>query len=143
MYSFKDLKVGSSFIEKRKISEKIIKSFAYASRDRNPIHLDEKFAKKTIFKGRIAHGILVASFISSLIGNKFPGPGTIYVSQNLIFKKPVRINDIVTVKVSVKKKIKRKGWCELLTTCLVKNKIVLEGIAVVVPPKKNYINISR
>ena len=136
MYSFEDLKIGNSYIEKRKVSEKMIKNFSNASGDKNPIHLDEKFAKKTIFRGKIAHGLLVGSFISSVIGNKFPGPGTIYVSQNLIFKKPVRINDIVIVKVSIKKKIKQKKWCELSTICFVKNKMVLEGAAVVIPPKK-------
>ena len=136
IYSFKDLKVGAFFVDKRKVSEKIVKQFADASGDRNPIHINEKFAKNTIFKTRIAHGMLIASFISSVIGNKFPGNGTIYVSQNLMFKRPVSINDTVVVKVSVKKKIKKKGWCELSTNCLVKNKIVLEGIAVVIPPKK-------
>ena len=136
MYSFEDLKIGNSYIEKRKVSEKMIKNFSNASGDKNPIHLDEKFAKKTIFQGKIAHGLLIGSFISSVIGNKFPGPGTIYVSQNLMFKRTVSINDTVVVKVSVKKKIKKKGWCELSTNCLVKNKIVLEGIAVVIPPKK-------
>ena len=135
MYSFENLKVGNSYIEKKKVSEKVVKSFAIASGDKNPIHLDKKFAEKTIFKGRIAHGMLIVSFISSVIGNKFPGPGTIYVSQNLIFKRPVRINDILTIKVSIKKKIKKKSWCELSTVCFVKNKLVLDGIAVVIPPK--------
>ena len=84
MYSFENLKVGNSYIEKKRVSEKVVKSFAIASGDKNPIHLDKKFAEKPIFKGRIAHGMLIVSFISSVIGNKFPGPGTIYVSQNLI-----------------------------------------------------------
>jgi 3-hydroxybutyryl-CoA dehydratase len=80
--------------------------------------------------------MLIASFISSVIGNKFPGNGTIYVSQDLKFKRPVKINDIVKVKILVEKIISRKKWCQLKTVCFVKNKIVLEGTAVVVPPQK-------
>ena len=81
--------------------------------------------------------MLIASFISSVIGNKFPGNGTIYVSQNLKFMRPVKINDIVEVKIILEKKIPKKKWCQLKTLCFVKNKIVLEGIAVVIPPQKN------
>ena len=81
--------------------------------------------------------MLIASFISSVIGNKFPGNGTIYVSQNLKFKRPVKINDVVKIKITVEKKIIKKKWCQLNTSCFVKNKIVLEGTAVVIPPQKN------
>ena len=137
MYSFEDLKIGQSFIKKYKVTEKTIKNFAHASGDKNPLHLSEKFAKNTIFKTRIAHGMLIVSFISSVIGNKFPGPGTIYVSQDLNFLRPVKINDIVKIKVIVEKLISKKKWCQLKTLCSVKNKIVLEGTAVVIPPKKN------
>ena len=133
---FNNLKVNQSYTESIKVTETIIKRFASASKDKNPIHLNEKFAKKTIFKTRIAHGMLIASFISSVIGNKFPGQGTIYVSQNLEFKRPVKINDIVKIKVVLEKKIEKKRWCQLKTICFVKNKIVLDGIAVVIPPNK-------
>ena len=80
--------------------------------------------------------MLIASFISSVIGNKFPGNGTIYVSQNLKFKRPVKINDVVKIKIIVEKKILKKKWCQLKTLCFVKNKIVLEGTAIVIPPQK-------
>ena len=80
--------------------------------------------------------MLIASFISSVIGNKFPGPGTIYISQNLNFLKPVKINDIVKIIVTLKRKIKKKKWCQLSTICYVRNKVVLEGTAVVIPPKR-------
>tara|TARA_B100000378_G_C17850352_1_gene344882 strand:+ start:200 stop:613 length:414 start_codon:yes stop_codon:yes gene_type:complete len=136
MYSFENLKIGKSFTEIKKVSEKKIIDFSIASGDKNPIHLNTKYAKKTFFKERIAHGMLIASFISSVIGNKFPGPGTIYISQNLNFLKPVKINDIVKIIVTLKRKIKKKKWCQLSTICYVRNKVVLEGTAVVIPPKR-------
>ena len=133
---FNDLKQNQSYTDSIKVTSERIKKFASASEDKNPIHLSEKFAKNTIFKTRIAHGMLIASFISSVIGNKFPGNGTIYVSQSLKFKRPVRINDIVRIKIILEKKILKKKWCQLKTQCFVKNKIVLEGTAVVIPPQK-------
>ena len=133
---FNDLKKNQFYSDSIKITDASIKKFAGASGDRNPIHLNEKFAKKTIFKTRIAHGMLIASFISSVIGNKFPGNGTIYVSQTLKFKRPVKINDLVKIKINVQKKILKKKWCELQTLCFVKNKVVLEGTAIVIPPQK-------
>jgi len=133
---FDNLKKNQSYTDRIKVTDMSIKKFASASGDKNPIHLNETFAKNTIFKSRIAHGMLIASFISSVIGNKFPGNGTIYVSQDLKFKRPVKINDIVKVKILVEKIISRKKWCQLKTLCFVKNKIVLEVTAVVVPPQK-------
>ena len=100
---FNNLKKNQSYTDSVKVTDISIKKFASASGDKNPIHLNEKFAKNTIFKSRIAHGMLIASFISSVIGNKFPGNGTIYVSQTLKFKRPVKINDLVKIKVNVKK----------------------------------------
>ena len=133
---FDNLRKNQSYTDNVKVTAVNIKKFASASGDKNPIHLNEKFAKNTIFKSRIAHGMLIASFISSVIGNKFPGNGTIYVSQSLNFKRPVKINDIVKVKVILEKKILKKKWCKLKTLCSVKNKIVLEGNAIVIPPQK-------
>ena len=133
---FNKLKINQSYTESIKVSDANIKKFASASGDKNTIHLNENFAKNTIFKTRIAHGMLIASFISSVIGNKFPGNGTIYVSQTLKFKRPVKINDLVKIKISVQKKILKKKWCELQTLCFVKNKVVLEGTAIVIPPQK-------
>ena len=135
-FYFDKLKVKQSYTESIKVTEEKIKKFAIASGDKNPIHLNENFAKKTIFKTRIAHGMLIASFISSVIGNKFPGNGTINVSQVLKFKRPVKINDLVKVKIIIVKKILKKKWCELQTVCFVKNNVVLDGTAVVIPPQK-------
>tara|TARA_Y100000590_G_C15442042_1_gene909244 strand:+ start:80 stop:499 length:420 start_codon:yes stop_codon:yes gene_type:complete len=132
---FNNLKINQSYTDSIKVTNTIIKKFASASGDRNPIHLNKQFAEKSIFKTRIAHGMLVASFISSVIGNKFPGNGTIYVSQSLNFKKPVRINDVVKIKIIVEKKILKKKWCQLKTLCFVNKNIVLEGTAIVIPPQ--------
>tara|TARA_B100000029_G_scaffold501619_2_gene575420 strand:+ start:2059 stop:2475 length:417 start_codon:yes stop_codon:yes gene_type:complete len=135
VFYFNDLKVNQKYIENIKVTSSNIKKFAEASGDKNPIHLNENFAKKTIFKTRIAHGMMIAAFISSVIGNKFPGNGTIYVSQDLNFKRPVKINDVVKVQIIVEKKLLKKNWCKLKTLCFVKDKIVLEGVAVVIPPQ--------
>ena len=110
---FNNLKKNQSYTDSIKVTDVSIKKFSSASGDRNPIHLNEKFAKNTIFKSRIAHGMLIASFISSVIGNKFPGNGTIYVSQNLKFKRPVKINDVVKIKIIVEKKILKKNGVNL------------------------------
>ena len=123
---FNNLKENQSYTDSIKVTDASIKKFSSASGDRNPIHLNEKFAKNTIFKSRIAHGMLIASFVSSVIGNKFPGNGTIYVSQALKFKRPVKINDVVKIKIIVEKIILKKKWCQLKTLCFVKNKIVLQ-----------------
>ena len=120
---FNNLKENQFYTDSVKVTDTNIKKFASASGDNNPIHLNEEFAKKTIFKSRVAHGMLIASFISSVIGNKFPGNGTIYVSQNLKFKRPVKINDVVKIKITVEKKIIKKKWCQLNTSCFVKNKM--------------------
>ena len=127
MYSFENLKIGKSFTELNKVTEKRIIDFSIASGDKNPVHINAKYAKKTFFKERIAHGMLIASFISSVIGNKFPGPGTIYVSQDLNFLRPVKINDIVKIKVIVEKLISKKKWCQLKTLCSVKKKNSFRG----------------
>ena len=106
---FNNLRKNQSYTDNINVTDLSIKKFASASGDKNPIHLNEKFAKNTIFKSRIAHGMLIASFISSVIGNKFPGNGTIYVSQNLKFKRPVKINDVVKIKIIVEKIILKKN----------------------------------
>ena len=135
LFYFENLRVNQKYSENIKVTSSNIKKFAEASGDKNPIHLNENFAKKTIFKTRIAHGMMIAAFISSVIGNKFPGNGTIYVSQDLNFKRPVKINDVVKVQIIVEKKLLKKNWCKLKTLCFVKDKIVLEGVAVVIPPQ--------
>ncbi len=128
---YKDIQVGDEAIYTRTITEKDIELFGKVSGDRNPIHFNEDFAKKTIFKGRIAHGLLTASFISTALAEKLPGPGSIYLKQTLIFKKPVRIGDTITVILKVIEKNDEKKRITLKTTCInQKNEVVLDGEAV-------------
>ena len=84
-----EYKIGDLYSKKFQISEDMINGFAKYTGDKNPVHLNEEFASKTIFKTRIAHGFLVGSLISSVLGNDFPGNGTIYLSQSMKFMKPV------------------------------------------------------
>src|SRR6478752_6449392 len=101
-YGFADLRVGMCATLARTVTEADIVLFAAVSGDNNAIHINEEFAAGTIFKGRIAHGMLSASVISAAIANKLPGPGSIYVSQSLRFRAPVRAGDTVHARVSVK-----------------------------------------
>lgn len=110
------------------MTEKMIKDFAKVSGDFNPIHIDEGYAKNTIFGKRISHGMLVGSFISNVIANKLPGPGTIYLSQNFSFKNPVFIGDEITAIVEVLEKKEQKPIYRLKTTCVNQDdKVVIEG----------------
>ena len=129
MASIEELQVGQSDTYERIVTEKDIEDFAKISGDNNPVHLDEDFAKTTIFKGRIAHGMLAASFISTTVGTKLPGYGAIYISQNLKFKGPVRIGDKVITTATIKDiNIERKR-VTMLTKCAVGDKIVVDGQA--------------
>ena len=116
------------------ISEDNIRKFSEVSGDNNPIHIDDDFAKTTMFGGRICHGMLIGSYISAIIGTEFPGAGTIYLSQTLTFKKPVRIGDTITITVSYVDNVK-KNWIKLETRVFDQNnELVIEGYAIVIPP---------
>ena len=101
-FFIEDLQLNQTDKIERKITEKDIDNFAKLTGDNNPVHTNLDFAKKTIFKQKVAHGFLSASLISTLIATKLPGPGSIYLSQNLKFLAPVFIDDLVRVKVTVK-----------------------------------------
>jgi 3-hydroxybutyryl-CoA dehydratase len=133
--TFDDVAEGMSGTFTKTVSENDIRDFAAASGDINPIHLDEAYAKTTMFGGRIAHGILTAGMISAAFGTVFPGPGWIYVDQYLKFKGPVRIGDAVTATVTATKRIVEKGFIEFTTICRVGDKIVLEGTATLMAPR--------
>ena len=121
---------GQTSSMKKIFTEKDVKTFSNISMDKNPIHLDEKFAKKSIFKTRIVHGILVSSLISSVIANKLPGPGSIYLNQTLNFIKPVFLGDEITASVTISKYNPEKNNFFLKTTCTNQdNKIVIDGNA--------------
>jgi 3-hydroxybutyryl-CoA dehydratase len=135
-YSIEEMQVGmEAFIEKP-VTEADIEIFAELTGDHNPVHLDETYAQTTFFKGRIAHGMLSAGFISAVIGTRLPGPGAIYMSQTLRFLAPVRIGDQVRTVVRVealdlpKKRGQLRCWCE------VEGKKVVEGEALVYVPAR-------
>ncbi len=118
------------------ISESDIYLFAGLTGDLNPAHINEEYAKNTFFKTRIAHGILQAGFISAAIGMQLPGPGTIYIRQELNFLAPVRVGDTITARVEVSELNTEKNRVILNTTCSNQNgEVVLDGQALVSPPK--------
>ena len=133
-YCFEDLKEGMTAIFGKTITEADIYTFAGVSGDTNPVHLNEEYAKSTMFKGRIAHGMIGASFISAVLGTKLPGPGAVYRSQTLNFLAPVRIGDDVIVTVEVVKLIADRRKVHLHCEAVVNGQPVLEGEAVVSMP---------
>ena len=142
-YYLEDLAVGMSDSYARTITDTDITLFAGISGDTNPVHLNPEFARQTVFKGTVAHGFLTASFLSAVIGTKLPGPGCIYLSQNLRFKAPVKAGDTVRARATITEIILKKKHVHLKTECLVDEKIVVEGEAVVmVLPKTKLANAS-
>ena len=126
-----DLKPGQTAETAHTVTEADVTRFAEVSGDFNPLHMDAAYAASTPFKSRIAHGMLSAAFISAALGGKLPGPGAIYVSQSLQFKRPVRIGDEVTTRIEVVSTDERRGLATLKTTCSVNGKTVVAGEAVV------------
>jgi 3-hydroxybutyryl-CoA dehydratase len=127
---------GMSAVFSKTVTEADIVLFAGITGDTNPVHLDEEFAKPTMFKGRIAHGMLTAGFISAVFGTKLPGPGCVYISQNLKFKAPVKIGDTVKARVTVSAIDQEKARVTFATTCHVGDKIVLDGEAQLMVPRR-------
>ena len=126
-YNIEDLQPGISACVSNTVTEADIVLFAGVSTDINPAHLDEDYAKGTQFGGRIAHGMLSASFISAVLANKLPGAGTIYLGQTLKFKAPVRIGDTVLATVTVSEVVAANKRCILDAVCTVNGKTVIEG----------------
>ena len=140
-FFIEDLQLNQTDKIERKITEKDIDNFAKLTGDNNPVHTNLDFAKKTIFKQKVAHGFLSASLISSLIATKLPGPGSIYLSQNLKFFAPVFIDDLVIVKVTVKEIDHEKKKVKLQTECFKNEKKIISGEAIVlVNSKKDFKN---
>lgn len=135
--SIDELKVGDSAQTSKTITEKDINDFAGVTGDFNPVHLDQAYAEKTIFKGRIAHGLLSVGLLSAVLGNILPGRGTIYISQEIKFLAPVRMGDTITAEVEVLELIQEKNRAKFRTTCANQDgKLVVDGIAWTMPPKK-------
>ncbi|MGH1418799.1 MAG: MaoC family dehydratase [Hyphomicrobiaceae bacterium] len=133
-YFFEDLKLGMEASITKSVTEEDIVAYAALSGDMNPVHLDAQYAAKTMFKQRIAHGILTAGYISAVFGMKMPGRGAIYISQTLNFKAPVFIGDDVTAKVKVVELVEGKKRVRFECTCFVGDKVVLTGEAVLMVP---------
>ena len=131
-----DLEVGQSAELTRTVQDGDLTAFAAITGDDNPLHLDEAYAAATPFKGRIAHGMLSAGYISAVLGTKLPGPGAIYVSQTLSFRRPVRIGDAVTASAAVTAIDAAKGRVTFATEARVAGKVVVEGEAVVAVPRR-------
>lgn len=133
-YYFEDLEIGMCDSYGKTVTDADVVMFAGISGDTNPVHLNHEFASQTPFEGRIAHGMLTASFISTVIGTKLPGPGCIYVAQGLRFKAPVKTGDTVVARVTITKLISERRFVELACVCTVGERVVLEGEATVMVP---------
>jgi 3-hydroxybutyryl-CoA dehydratase len=130
------LKVGDSAQFAKTVTESDIYLFAGITGDLNPAHINEVYAKTTLFKGRIAHGMLSAGFISAVLGTILPGPGTVYLHQELNFLDPVRIGDTITARVEVVQKLVKKNQVRMHTYCTNQDgRMVVEGEALVMAPK--------
>lgn len=130
--AFEDFKIGMKAQTSKTITETDVILFAGVSTDINPVHLDEETAKKGIFGKRVAHGILVSGLISAVLGNKLPGPGSIYMGQELKFLAPVFIGDTVTAEVEIIELIPEKSRIKLNTTCTNQDgKVVITGTALI------------
>lgn len=130
-YDVEDLTEGMSATFAKTITEADIILFAGASGDNNAIHINEEFARSTPFGGRIAHGFLTASTISAAIANRLPGPGAVYISQQMNFRAPVRPGDTVHATVTVKEVLREKARVKLETICRVGDTVVVDGEALV------------
>ena len=131
-----DLEIGMSRMQERKITQNDILLFSKVSGDENPVHLDEEYAKQTIFGRRIAHGMLTASLISAVIAEQLPGHGTVYLSQTLKFVRPVLPGQFVTTKVLVSHIEYSNRRTTLDCECKVDKKVVLAGEALVLAPSR-------
>jgi 3-hydroxybutyryl-CoA dehydratase len=133
-----DLEIGMTRSAARVIGDREIALFAEVSNDLNPVHLDDDYALTTMFEGRIAHGMLTAALISSVIGQQLPGHGTVYLKQNLTFLAPVRPGDRVEAEVSVTGIDLRRSRVTLDCRCRVGNTVVLKGDALVLAPSRKF-----
>ena len=129
-YYLEDLSVGMTSVFAKTVTEADIVMFAGISGDTNPVHINQLFAEGSMFKERIAHGMLSASFISTVVGTRLPGPGCIYVNQNLRFRAPVRAGDTVVARATVKEILPERRRVVLETVCTVGETVVIDGEAI-------------
>lgn len=133
-YYFEELAVGQTATYAKTVTDADIVLFAGVSGDTNPVHLNKEYAETTMFKDRIAHGMLSAGFISTVFGTKLPGPGAIYMSQTLAFKAPVKVGDTVVAKVELVELIPEKKRAKFKTTATVGSTVVVDGEAMLMVP---------
>jgi phosphate acetyltransferase len=136
---YDDLQVGQSASQSATLTHKAIRDFAEVTGDFNPAHLDPDYARTTIMKDVVGHGMWSGALFSRILGTQFPGPGTIYLGQTFKFRRPVYVNDVITATVTVTKKDDAKGMVWLDT--VVKNQkgeTVIEGEATILAPKTKF-----
>ncbi|WP_298839229.1 MaoC family dehydratase [uncultured Roseobacter sp.] len=133
-----DIEMGMSRYLQKVVTDEDIEMFAQISTDRNPVHLDDDYARDTIFGGRIAHGMLTAGLISAVIGEQLPGHGTVYLGQSLKFLAPVRPGDLVHAEVTVTDIDPAKRRVRMECQCSVDGKKVLAGEATVLAPSRKF-----
>lgn len=136
-YYLEDLTIGMESSYQKTITETDIDAFAALTGDTNPVHLDSEYAATTPFKARIAHGMLSAGLISTVLGTQLPGPGCIYLEQQIKFKAPVFIGDTLVATVTVEDINQRRGRVSLKTQCFVNTKLVADGAASMMVDKKS------
>ena len=129
------LSMGQTHQSKCTVTQEMVEEFAKATGDHNPIHLDESYARGTVFRARVAHGMLLAGILSGVLGMQFPGVGTIYLSQSLKFVKPVFLGDEVTWHIKIIELLKERNRARLETVCVnQRGETVVTGEALVMPP---------
>ena len=133
-YGIHEIEIGMSASISKTLTDKNIRAFADLSGDNNPVHIDEKYAKKSRYKKRISHGLLSSSLFSALFGTRIPGEGCVYASQKLNFKRPVYIGDTVTAEITVTNINLASKRVFFDTTCMVNSKIVIDGSAEIFIP---------
>lgn len=133
-----EMEIGMSRHVEKTITDRDIELFAEISTDRNPVHLDDDYARDTIFEGRIAHGMLTAGLISAVIGEQLPGHGSVYLGQSLKFKAPVRPGDRIRAEVTVREIDYARRRVTLDCACSIEGKPVLTGEALVLAPSARF-----
>jgi 3-hydroxybutyryl-CoA dehydratase len=129
-----EIRPGMSVSHEHTVTERDIQLFGEATGDMNPVHFDEEFARKTVFRGRVAHGALSIGFISALLGTRLPGDGSIFLSASIVFKTPVRIGDTVVTTATVREVNGRAVTMDC--ACKVDDRLVLESEAHVLAPRR-------
>lgn len=135
-FSINDLEIGKQAKFTKQIKEEDVFVFAELTGDKNPVHIDEEYAKNSFFKKQIAHGALLVGLISTVMGTKMPGPGAIYEKQELKFLKPVYFGDVITAIVEVEQLLLEKNRAIFKTSCVNQNgDLVAEGSSILLPQK--------